>query len=63
MNATIDLDMQDCIRCAMRNGHTQFQAKSCELYSVACPDCPLVTTEADEELLEAAIEAQEEAQS
>ncbi len=40
-----------CIRCAMRNGHTVIEAMACDLFSVACPDCPLAITIADKEML------------
>ncbi len=40
-----------CIHCAVKNGHTATEAMACDLFSLACPDCPLAITIADKEML------------
>ncbi len=52
-------EMKQCIYHAVNAGHTATEARKCELYSVACPACPLAITVSDQEALEEAMEKAE----
>jgi len=31
---------EQCVRCALSNGHTQAEAATCDEGTLGCPDCP-----------------------